>query len=171
MWYKRSSRNIWQVLKRRTWLAPQGGNISLLWRHNGRDSCLFRRRSKKTPKLRATGLCAGNSPGTGEFPAQMASNAENVSIWWRHHVITGMCWKEVLGSHCWFSFCVCDLYTCIHRPVITETSYECHDVSNLAQLNYLFNNVFRLKQTKHQRSILLAFCPVNPAVIPHTEDQ
>ena len=25
------------------------------------------------------------APGTGEFPAQMASNAENVSIWWRHH--------------------------------------------------------------------------------------
>ena len=24
--------------------------------------------------------------GTGEFPAQMASNAENASIWWRHHV-------------------------------------------------------------------------------------
>ena len=23
--------------------------------------------------------------GNGEFPAQMASNAENVSIWWRHH--------------------------------------------------------------------------------------
>ena len=22
---------------------------------------------------------------TGEFPAQMGSNAENVSIWWRHH--------------------------------------------------------------------------------------
>ena len=29
-------------------------------------------------------LCAGNSPVTGEFPAQRASNAENVSIWWRH---------------------------------------------------------------------------------------
>ena len=27
----------------------------------------------------------GNSPVTGEFPAQMATNAENVSIWWRHH--------------------------------------------------------------------------------------
>ena len=40
---------------------------------------------KKTPKLRVTGLCAGNSPEAGEFPAQMASNAENVSIWWRHH--------------------------------------------------------------------------------------
>ena len=40
---------------------------------------------KKTLKLRVTGLCVGNSPG--EFPAQMASNAENVSIWWRHHVM------------------------------------------------------------------------------------
>ena len=40
----------------------------------------------QTSKLRVTGLWVGNSPGTGEFPAQMASNAENVSIWWRHHV-------------------------------------------------------------------------------------
>ena len=63
--------------------------MPLRWRHNGRDSLsnhhphdcllnrLFRRRSKKTSKLRVTGLCAGNSPGTGEFPTQMASNAEN----------------------------------------------------------------------------------------------
>ena len=32
-----------------------------------------------------TGLWAGNSPVTGEFPAQMASDAENVSIWWHRH--------------------------------------------------------------------------------------
>ena len=31
---------------------------------------LFRRRSKKTSKLRVTGLCGGNSPVTGEFPSQ-----------------------------------------------------------------------------------------------------
>ena len=37
---------------------------------------LFRRKSKKTSKFRVTGLCAGNSPVTGEFPAQMASNAK-----------------------------------------------------------------------------------------------
>ena len=47
-------------------------------------SVVFGRRSKKTSKLRVTGLCAGNSSGTGEFPAQMGSSAENVSIWWRH---------------------------------------------------------------------------------------
>ena len=46
-----------------------------------------RHRSKKTSKLRLTGLCAGNSPVTSEFPAQGASNAENVSIWLRHHVL------------------------------------------------------------------------------------
>ena len=74
-----------------------GTDNTLRWRHNGRDSVsnhqphvcllnrLFRRRSKKTSKLRVTGLCAGISPETGEFPAQKASNAENVSIWWRHH--------------------------------------------------------------------------------------
>ena len=74
------------------------GEISLRWRHSERDGVskhqlhdclfnrLFRRRSKKTSKLRVTGLCAGNSPVTGEFPAHMASNAESVSIWWRHHV-------------------------------------------------------------------------------------
>ena len=80
-------------------ILPYGHCFALQWRHNGHDSVsnhqpydsllnrLFRRRSKKTSKLRVTGLCAGNSPGTGEFPAQMASNAENVSIWWRHHGI------------------------------------------------------------------------------------
>ena len=74
----------------------------LLWRHNDRDGVsnhqahdcllnrLFRRRSKKTSKLRVTGLCAGNSPVTGEFPAQMASNAEkfpfdDVIMWTEIH--------------------------------------------------------------------------------------
>ena len=40
---------------------------------------------RKHQKLCVTGLCARNSPGTGEFSAQMASNTENVSIWWCHH--------------------------------------------------------------------------------------
>ena len=42
--------------------------------------------SKIISKLRVTGLCEGNSAVTGEFPEQRVSNAENVSIWWRHHV-------------------------------------------------------------------------------------
>ena len=79
------------------WLdSPQ----TLQWRqneHNGISNhqslldCslnhLFRCRSKKTSKLRVTGLCEGKSPVTGDFPAQRASSAENVPIWWRHHEI------------------------------------------------------------------------------------
>ena len=71
--------------------------VSLQWRHNERDNVshhqpydclvnrLFGRISRKTLKLRVTGLCVGSSPETGEFPTQMASNAENASIWWLHH--------------------------------------------------------------------------------------
>ena len=52
-------------------------NLSLQWRHNGRDGVsnhqphdcllhrLFRHRSKKTSKLHVTGLCMGNSPHQG----------------------------------------------------------------------------------------------------------
>ena len=83
-------------------------DTTLQWRHNGLDivsnlqphDCLlnrlFRRRSKKTSKLRLTGLCAGNSPGTDEFPAQMASNAENISISWRHHHTGCVLWIQCI---------------------------------------------------------------------------
>ena len=70
--------------------------FTLQSRHNGRDNvsnhqphdCLLNRlfrRTRKTSKIRVTGLCLGNTPVTDEFPAQMASNAENISIWWRYH--------------------------------------------------------------------------------------
>ena len=84
--------------------------MPLQWRHNGHDgvsnqrphhsllSRLFRGRSKKTSKFRVTGLCAGNSPVTVEVPAQMASNAEKVSIWRRHHAF------ESTVDHKWRRF-------------------------------------------------------------------
>ena len=73
------------------------GMVKRQWRHNEHDGvsnhrridclfkCMFRRRSMKTSKLRVTGLCGGNPTGTGGFPSQKTSNAENVSISWRHH--------------------------------------------------------------------------------------
>ena len=87
--------------------------VSSQWRHNECDDVsnrqshdcllngLFRHGSKKTSKLRVTGLCEGNSPVTGEFPAQRDSNAENVSIWWRHHVQS--CNPSFVSSY-WHSF-------------------------------------------------------------------
>ena len=62
----------------RHWLVA----YSLQWRHNECDGV-------SNHWLGVPCLCVGNSPETGEFPAEKASNAENVSIWWRHHVVTG----------------------------------------------------------------------------------
>ena len=69
---------------------------TLQWRHSDRDGvpnqqphgCFLNRLItwKKTQKFRVTGLCAGNSPVTGGFPAQRANIAESVSTWWRHHI-------------------------------------------------------------------------------------
>ena len=94
----------------------------LKWRHNWHCSVsnhqphdcllnrLFRRRSRKTSKLCVTGLCAGNSPWTGEFPEQMASKAENVPIWWRHHAI-------LIQSHAVYAS---------HWKMINECLYICN---------------------------------------------
>ena len=74
---------------------------SLHWRHNEPDgvanhqlhdclfSCLFRRRSKETWKLRVTGLFEGNSPVTGELPTQRSNNAEEL-----FHLMTLSCQYE-----------------------------------------------------------------------------
>ena len=74
-----------------TWTKYLFGNCfitSLQWRHNGRNGVpnhqphhcllnrLFRRILKKASNFRVIGPVSGNSPVTGEFPAQMASNAE-----------------------------------------------------------------------------------------------
>ena len=97
--YRRTKRGVLRV----AWsqLKPARCNYSSLqWRHNEiagvsnhqpHDcllSRLFTRISKKTSKHRVTGFCVGNSPVAGDFPAQRASNAENLSIWWRHHALT-----------------------------------------------------------------------------------
>ena len=40
---------------------------------------------EKKIKLRFTGLCEGNSPVTGEFPAQRSVTRNSFSIWKRHY--------------------------------------------------------------------------------------
>ena len=124
--------------------------VTLRWRHTGHDSVsnhqphncllnrLFRRRSKETSKFRVTGLCAGNSTGTGEFPAQMASYAENVSIWWRHHEFLMLTqhplnpfqmyqYKSCIGQK-WIDCCSRGKYVTILFVMIMKF---CHNLSSL----------------------------------------
>ena len=115
--------------------------------------CLFNRvlrpRSKKISILRAIGLCEGNSPLTGEFPAQRANNAENVSIdfviiqlpgyqhywYWSCQINEPLFSKDVLNDlcQCWemkengnmyLCFVECIVYTHnSNRRILPEASW------------------------------------------------
>ena len=66
----------------------------------------------KASKPRVIGLCVRNSLVTGEFSAQRASNAENVSIWWRHHDVSS--WLATTNVDSSYSSCIV-----IHPILIT----------------------------------------------------
>ena len=126
--------------------------LALRWRHNGRDSVsnhqphdcllnrLFRRRSNKTSRLRVTGLCAGNSPETGEFPAQMASYDALITV--------SLCWLKCIGT----------------EEILISVSYHfSQEPCNL----YFSEFVFEFPWRRHQMetsSALLALCAGNSPV-------
>ena len=87
---------------------------------------IFGRRSKKTSKLRVTRLCEGNSPVMGEFPAQRASNAENDSIWWRHHAIPSQLklspHKSIPPTQSWF-FAACSRHWFSYKLTVNSSSW------------------------------------------------
>ena len=130
-----------------SWSSPRNSH-ALLWRHNGCDGvsnrqphhCLlnrsYRHRSKQTSKLRVTGLCAGNSPVTGDFLAQMATGAENVSIWWRHH--------GRWGTSIWN---LRQLYSSLTWNLLLPNNQILCDISNNRQVDCLFNRLSRLTET------------------------
>ena len=128
--------------------------FDIQWRHNGCDSVsdhqrhdclpnrLFRCRSKKISKLRVTGLCAGNSPLTGEFPAQRASNAE--IAWWRHHDDICMTRYKVWGTwwlHLEFGWCAAGCHKTISARAIT---FDGHRLPTAKTTNVKMCQIFSL---------------------------
>ena len=109
-------------------------------------------KSKKTSKLRVTGLCAGNSVVTSEFPAQRASNTEKVSIWWRHHALflirwspgclmftVGITWKVVFWYWDRFQFIDFLSFVAMTLHVIRIEGPTCLATSDM---QVLFNSAF-----------------------------
>ena len=119
-----------------------------------------------------TGLCAWNTPGTGEFPAQMASNAKNVSIWWRHHTS----WHHVLESavQCkWqlnariYIFCVGILGSNIYQHKLLPWKSQGRTVMITAVSSYITiryntiqSNLYRARSfTQKQRQVVAILFP------------
>ena len=74
------------------WCHNERYGVSDHRRLDGLFKRLFRRRSKKTSKLRITGLCEGNPPVTSEFPSQTANKADR-----SFHLMTSSC--STPGAH------------------------------------------------------------------------
>ena len=102
---------------------------SLHWRHNEPDgvsnhqprdcllNCLFKYRSKKTSKLRVTGLCVENSPGPVNSPhkrpvTRKMFSFDDVIMLWRHRIVMSLskcielCISRILLTICALLFCV-----------------------------------------------------------------
>ena len=67
---------------------------------------------------------------TGEFPAQKASDAENDSIWWRHHEITQL--------HIKIKF-----WTFVQNTWVSQPFYKCrhHTDNGINELHYVVKYV------------------------------
>ena len=107
-------------------IASQITSLTLVY------STVYSDADQRKHQLRVTGLYVRNSSGTGEFPAQMASNAENVSIWWRHHdeawrIWTGMALRRnkihtktgIVDVH--ISYNVLDKQHCHRKAILGAT--------------------------------------------------
>ena len=110
--------------------------IPLHWRHNDHDGVsnhqphvclfnrLFRRRSKKTSKLRVTGLCAGNSPGPVNSPHKGPVTRKMLPF---DNVIMRIC------ITIWFAMLCCGLltadFTNILQGYLTDTGHNASEVT------------------------------------------
>ena len=137
----------------------------LEWRHNERNCILNhlrldysckkwtihvrnghspRRRSKKITTLRLAGLCEWISPVTDEFPSQRASNAENVSIWWRHHERSKKLApsnRALGGNHRQPTICLCKTRSSLS---ISKPKLDKRNIQYAINTKYVRSNCFEL---------------------------
>ena len=100
----------------------------------------------------------------------MASKAENVSIWWRHHVFKHIWFTSVIHIICYLHLFIIshwdavvkirgDFRTrCIRQKISLQWRHMCVMASHNRQLGYSFNSLPRITTKKHKRSALLAVC-------------
>ena len=128
--------------------------IPLWWRHNGRDdvsnhqphhrllTLLFRRRSKKRQSSTSLAFMRGIHREPVNSPHKWPVNAENVSIWWRHHALSDP-WlvpvpqkeimiKKVISS---LIICCCCIYSSL-RVYISSLQRCCCEVRSVCWKAY-----------------------------------
>ena len=80
----------------------------------------------------------------GEFPAQRASNAENVSIWWRHHAAIKMKTRQHAWCGCTEPLSASYFYSCNNK--VTFLTEKCPHIP----VKYISRSHFMLKCVSRQ---------------------
>ena len=133
-------------------------------RHDYLFNRLITRRAKKTSKLRVTGLYVGNTPVTCEFPAQRASNAENVSTWWRHHAPANHCWGYYPGTLSYGQFNSTHFTHEIRRPQI-KFSRSSNEIQWICIKNVVAVEVARVTRSIYFCIFFQQTAPLRKAVV------
>ena len=140
--------------------ASNTENVSIWWRHHDGFNYLFpasllftqpfiQKQIKENIKAPRHWPLCGEVTGTGEFPAQRASYAENVSIWWRHHdkMIQGHLYTFDqnfifhLPSYPYVKNCIkcnncINSFVCPHYIQCTRFCYTCFCFGNIMSTSY-----------------------------------
>ena len=115
-------------------------------------------RSKKTSNIRVTALCKEKPPMTGGFPSQRSSNAENVSIWLRHHDDI-MNWKHCprYSPFVWINIRETSNKSLLLKGIhpIWMTSHQRYVISNHRSFDCLFHSFCRPTSKKQGGAVLI----------------
>ena len=128
--------------------------VTSQWRHDGHDSvsnhqphdCLLNRYSGTHQKKHQSSASL-TFTGTDEFPAQMASNADNVSIWWRHHE-NGPLNHNLCLEHVW----ILEMHITLCSVRVYTKTAKCHrlftTLNLLMRYNLTYNIIHSLSWSK-----------------------
>ena len=105
----------------------------------------------------------GEFTGDRWIPAQMASYAENVSIWWRHHFVQRFDMQEQQSKRLSWDFCFWLMVRAKQKRTIKH-NYEANDNVHIdihchgkLSNNFSWPRAFRKTQKKHNYMYILIF--------------
>ena len=145
-WCRKTAHSPWYGCVR-TYRVNRVNDRSLQWHHNewqrvsnhrqlvGLFDCLFGLTAKKTSKLVPPTLCEGIPLVNRGFPSQRPSNAESVSMTWRHHEMFWPCFCIFLPDD---AFPVTTVATLIFLRCYWKEQHTWRELHNMNIILYFF---------------------------------
>ena len=122
-------------------IASQISSLTIVY------STVIRAHTKENIKAPLHWPLCGKFTATGEFPVRMASNADNVSIWWRHHE-NGPLNHNLCLEHVW----ILEMHITLCSVRVYTKTAKCHrlftTLNLLMRYNLTYNMIHSLSWSK-----------------------